>query len=528
MIAITSDAELTLDLTPGMNLVTEQNVAWLSDDELPGEFSYPIDVPLTENNKRFVAHGYRPDLAQPRNEMPVSVRMDGVLYRRCTFSFRVNSGKLSGYLKIDASEFYDKIRKMSLLEALTEPVFLGDGLASTPPVNLQTRLKQIAGLKPGLFPCTFFPIRNEGFWEDSFDENKLAGFTRNVYVNQWEKLADNTFGFPIDLPNAPTYGYPLCPQFYLSYVLTQIITRLAGYRIESDWLASEEVQAYTIKNLTAMNQTVSDLGGVFTGHALTPGLFLPDMSVSDFLKAIKGKYGLVFTYRANEKVCHITQFVGAVQAGPAIDLTEFQAGDYSTNDKDGRGYVVSDYIDESDTTYQDANGKTLTLPAQATGKGQQTVSLKAGTCQLSQELSSLSTDAYWFVPTVHQPGNTLDTAYNLSERYLTKENKRPNTVGLCFLSYRGMTLDSKNNPYPLATPDVRDGQQNVVGSQALTLSGRYGAWRNYLQAYYYFRDQTQPITQPLLMPVSVLAGLQLHRSVSLSLEGPDSALLLNQ
>jgi hypothetical protein len=112
----------------------------------------------------------------------------------------------------------------------------------------------------------------------------------------------------------------------------------------------------------------------------------------------------------------------------------------------------------------------------------------------------------------------LDIKYKESDRYLTKEGTRPNSVGLVFLSYRGMTTDSKGNPYPLGTPDVRDGQQVVVGTKALTLAGRHGSWRNDLRAYYYFRDQTQPITQPLLLPVSILAQLELDQLVWLSLD----------
>ncbi|GAB4042162.1 hypothetical protein [Spirosoma litoris] len=517
MIAITNDSGESLQLDPQQNLVTEQNVAWLSDDELPGEFSYPIEAPLNEANKRFVGQGYRPDAAQPRAEIPVSVHLDGVLYRRCTFNYRVNEGKLSGFLKIDSSEFYDSIRKLTLLEALPTPVAVGDGLVGTPPVSLSTRLVQIAQLTPGEFPFTFFPIRNQAMIEDAFDETKLAGFVRNDYLNAWEPLTTGGYGFPIDLPNKPAFGYLLCPQFYLAYVLEQIMA-LAGYKIESDWLYSEEGRRITVLNLTAMNQTISELGGFISGHLLVPGMFLPDTTVSDFLKAVKGRFGLVFGYNANSKTCYIVQFTRTVAKGSAIDLTPFQSGPYSSFDKDGKGYKVIEYVDGADGLYKDLSGNTLTPASQITGLGTTEITLKAGTTQLAYEKSPLSTTNSWFVPTVLQPGNILDPKYNQSERYLTKEGKRPNSVGIRFLSYRGMSVDSSGRPYPLATPDVRGGAQTVIGSEALTLTGRYGAWRKYLRAYFYFRDQTQRITQKLLMPVATLASLQLHRLVSLSLD----------
>lgn len=528
MIAITNDAGDTLQLSAGQNLVTERAVAWLSDDELPGEFSYPIDVPLSEANKRFVSHGYRPDLALPFQEMPVTVRMEGVLYRRCTFSFRLNAGKLSGFLKIDSAEFYDKIRNLSLLDAFPDLLFLGDGLGASQPITLPDRLRQIAELPPGAFPCTFFPIRNEGFWESDFTDEKLPGFVRGTqlsldqlsritYVNAWELLPSGQAGFPIDLPNVPRYGRVLCPQFYLSYVLERIMT-LAGYRIESEWLASEEVQRITIVNLTAMNQYVSDLGQLFSGHALPVGMFLPDTTVSEFLKAIKGRFGLVFTYDGNARVCRITQFIRTVAEGADIDLTPYQSGHYSTEFREGTGYSVRDYVDAGDELYKDADGRTLEAPAFIVGKGGTSLTLRAGTCQLIRTPSGLSEGAQWFVPTLRQPGNTLDPAYKQSSRYLSKEGKRPNAIGIKFLSYRGMTTDSKNNPYPLATPDIYDGQQAIAGQQALKMEGRAGSWRNFLRAYFYFRDQTQKISQPLLLPADVFSGLKLHRLIWLSLE----------
>lgn len=533
MLAITNDTGDMLHLDPEQNLVTEQNAPWLTDDELPGEYSYSIDAPLNDNNKRFVRHAYRPDLALPSSSMPVHVAMDGVLYRQCTFSFRINNGKLSGYLKIDASEFYDKIRKMSLLELFSEPFYLGDGLMHNPPINLAGRLKQIAQMKPGEFPCTFFPIRDDTFLEDGFtitstvptDPTQIGGaagmtdlgFQRKAYVNNWEKLSDGSFGFLVDDQLPARYGYLVCPQFYLAWVLQQIITK-AGYSIESDWLASTEVQSITIKNLTAMNQAAGSLGELVAGHSVVPGMFLPDMTVGEFLKAVKGRFGLLYTYNSNDRICYITQFSSAVAAGAAIDLTEYQTGTYSTDFPDLKGFTVYDFVDDKDDLYKDSLGNTIKPPYQVVGQGETEINLKAGTCQLVRETSPLGTGALWFVPKVRQAGNILDAMYKKSDRYLTSEGKRPNNIGLCFLSYRGMTTDSKGNPYPLGTPGILDGQQVMVGSQALTLGGRFGAWRTYLNAYYQFRNQTQRITQPMLMPVAVLASLQLHRSIFLTLE----------
>ncbi|GAB3550486.1 hypothetical protein [Spirosoma fluminis] len=514
MARITNDQGITLDLLPGQNLVTEQAVPWLADDELPAEYSYPIDAPLNDNNKRFVQFGYRPDAAIPRYSLPVMVELEGVAYRRCTFVYRVSGGKLNGYLKIDSAEVYDKIRKLTLLEALPDVISLGDGIVSGTQTTLATRMGQIVNMPPGEFPCTFFPIRNEGFLEDNFDSNKLVGFVRQSFVNVWSST-----GFKTD--TATQSGFLVVPQFYLSWVLSRIMA-LAGYQIESDWLADPEVQRLVVVNMTAMNvQTGTSIltnPTLVFGHKVTAGMHLPDMSVSEFLKAIKGRFGLSITFNANSRICYIKQFRKAVQDQTPVDLTQYQNGEYGTEQPDGRGYTVAEALDETDELNKNAKGELLKPNQAVIGIGEQLVQLKCGTCQMAYETSPLTGKGKWFVPTVRQPGNIIDSSYSVSANYLDEKGKRRNPIGLKLLLYRGMTTDSKNQGYPLGTNDVRDGKQQTAGNMALTFTGRYGAWRNELRAYFFFRNNTQKIVQDLLVPVTLLSQMKLHEKVALSLE----------
>ncbi|RYC69827.1 MULTISPECIES: hypothetical protein [Spirosoma] len=534
MIAITNDQGEALQLDPGQEVITEQAVAWLSDDELPAEFSYPIQAPLNDHNRRFVRFGYRPDAARPLGELAVRVEMQGVLYRRCRFGYRLQGGKLTGFLKLDSAEFYDRIRNLTLLEALPDRINLGDGLISGQTIPIATRLRQIAEMPPGQFPLTFFPIRNDGFFESALDAVKVPGFVRQPYVNAWEALTGGGYGFRTDTLKsgqlALTRGYPVVPFFYLSWVLERIMA-LAGFRLESDWLASPEAQRLVIVNMTALpiwtgGQLLT--GGINTllvGHTVTAGQHMPDMSVSDFLKAIKGRFGLAFTFNANDRICRLVRFVDSVAQPPLLDLTPYQSGPYDCTDPFGKGYRVIDYVDSADSLYKTEKGELLQPAPLTIGDGQQLLNLRVGTTQLSYEASTLapknspaSAAGRWFVPIVRQPGNLLDEAYKASEHYLDETGKIRNPVGLKLLSYRGMTQDSTGRPHPLGTPDVRDGRQQIVGTDACMLSGRYGLWRRALRNYVYFRNQTRPITQKLLLPVSVLSALPLHGTVSLSLD----------
>ncbi|QJD79566.1 hypothetical protein [Spirosoma rhododendri] len=513
MIGITNDQGLRLELFSNQNLVTEQVAAWLVDDELPGEFSYPIDAPLTENNQRFVAHGYRPDSASPRLIMPVTVSFGGILYRRCQLAYKLQNGKLNAYLKIDSAEVYDKLRKLSLQEALATPIRIGDGvvgavngIATVLPLN--ERLTQVAAAPPGTCAFAVFPIRNETFFEDDW-RMKVPGAIPDPqpYVNWFTKTGSNGVGnFVADYQfgDGVVRGYPICPQLYLWWVLEQLML-LAGYRIESDWLAQEAIQRLCILNLTALpiieNKTLDE---AFGGRRFIPGQCLPEMDVSEFLKAIKQRFGLCFTFNANTRICTIAQFVGAVAQGPAGNLTSYQAGSYDTAEPDGRGFAVTEYFDPADELYKDARGQTIQPDPIIIGKGGQPISMKVGTCQSIYTDSTVS-NGKWQVPTVRQAGNLLDPAYSASDRYLDQTGKRRNNVGLRLLSYEGMQQDSTGAYYPFASTEVCE------------LAGRNGIWLKGLRQYYYFRDQTQRITQKMLLPAPVLSTMQLHRSYSLSL-----------
>lgn len=513
MIAITNAAGLGLHLTPGQNLTIEQAAGWLADDELPGAFSYPIGFPLDDHNQRFLLHGYRPDHARPDMEVSVTVQLDGVLYRRCTLAYRVTDGMGDGFLKIDAGEVYEKIKKLSLLEAMPDRILLGDGLGKSLPV----RMGEIARLDPGTFPLTFFPIRNGLFFETDL-AGKLTGFVAQPYLNAYKNgqfLTDTS----------AVKGLPVVPQLYLAWVLERIYA-LAGYRIIGDWIGREETQRLTMLNLTAM-AGVTGLVATLSGHSVVAGLCLPDLSVPDFLKAIRQRYGLVFNFNANDQTVSIRRFVDVLRKPTTQDLTRFQLTGYSIDAALNRGYRFQETPDGADELFRDQQAQPIKPPALVLGRGEQLVEMKVDAPQMIYEPSSAgtSTTAKWLVPTVRQAGNLLDETYKDSDRFVEKNSadgslKRRNDVGLRILSYRGMQPDSTGALYPLATNGTRDGRQATIdGSEATTLVGRAGVYRTNLRAYYYFRDQTRRVVASLLLPTTVLAGLKLDEPVALALEG---------
>ncbi len=44
------------------------------------------------------------------------------------------------------------------------------------------------------------------------------------------------------------------------------------------------------------------------GNLMYPKLHLPDLSVSDFLKAVKSRYGLIYSFNSTDKVCTVRRY----------------------------------------------------------------------------------------------------------------------------------------------------------------------------------------------------------------------------
>ncbi|WP_128544093.1 hypothetical protein [Larkinella soli] len=481
----------TLQVNPGQRLTIEQASTLMTDDELPGSFSYPISFPLNDANRRFLQYAYRPDALEARMELPVQVRLEGHLYRRCTFRYRIQDGKGDGFLKIDSGELGEKLRKQTLLEAIPDAIDLGVGLTITNGIAVPGAMKLYATLDPGREPFTFFPVRNEGFMEPvtEFNSTKLAWYQRQDGINAYNTFSSS---FVVDTPLK--LGFHAVPFFYLRWVLDRLMRGL-GYRLEGDWIDLEETSRLVIFNQTAM-MSASRSGSPFRIQA---GMHLPDMTVSDFLRAIRQKYGLTFVFNAQAGVCRIRTFDSLRRQVELVDLSPYQLKGYSIEDGEQKGYSILEGIDEKDKLFQNPAGEILKPQPMVIGAGLTEVQLKVGSTKMTTWNSQL-------VPHVNQPGNLIDEIYKESDRYL-ENGKRPYPMALRLLSYRGIFNNVLNGTtYPSANGEYTQ------------LTGRYGVWQGGLRSYYFFRDNTRKAEVRLLLPMAQLGKLNLDDRVGLRLE----------
>ncbi|MBO0946963.1 hypothetical protein [Fibrella forsythiae] len=511
MIDIRNQAGDRLLLDDDEPLTLEQAAGLMDTDTLPGGFSYPISFPLDgcPPNAKFVGQSHRPS-ASSAMELPVRLLVDGGLYRNATLSYKLDNGRGSGTLRLDYSASTDELAGKKLVEVLNQPVYLG----AMNPNQLPARLGEIARMPPGSFPLTFFPLRNEAFMEEAFTAASLVppvatAYERATMVNE----VDSTGTFLTDNlgTSAPIMGRQLVPFFYLTWVTARLIEQL-GYRMAGGWAAQEANQRLVVINMTAMRSSgrsgIAPAANELSEYWAKPGLHLPDMTVAEFLKAVRERYGLFFRWDSAGRVCYVDRFADLL-AHPVVDLRgALQLEKASITDATRTGYSVSEYVEAGDELRRNASTReAITLPVQQIGDGKTPVKLRVGTTQMIREIRPGSMATTWDVPIIKTPGNVTDSLYANSERYLNADGSRKNTLGLLILSYQGVTgRDSLGRFYPLATA--------FPPGESVTLAGRAGGWLSGLRNVFLFRSLARTVIQALLLPVAqasgLLAGQRLH------------------
>ncbi|NID13792.1 hypothetical protein [Fibrivirga algicola] len=507
MIDIRNQAGDRLLLSSDTSLVLEQAAGLLDADSLPGGFSYPLSFPLTDcpPNQRFVGQTHRP-AASGAMELPVQLLVDGGLYRNGVLRYKIENGLGSGTLRLDYSAQTDELAGRKLAEVLTDPVYLG----ATNPGQMAPRMGQIAQLPIGSFPLTFFPLRNEGFMDEEFTAQRIAqlpGLTyeRPVYVN-----AVNADGvFQTDTLTGKV-GQPVVPFFFLTWVVGQLLGKF-GYRMAGGWPADGNVQRLVVLNMTAIRSSLRsgvapDGSNQISQYWAMPGLHLPESTVAEFLKSVRERYGLFFRWDSRGRVCYVDRFSDLLLA-PAVDLRgALQIKGGGVTDAARTGYSVYEYVEGTDELRRTAEGQAQLIPPVIYGDGKTEVKLRVGTCSMVREIRPGST-ASWTLPALRCPGNVTEPLLEKSDRYLSAEGTRKNSIGLLVLSYVPLSRDSSGRFYPSATPFPVDGE-------SVTLGGKRGGWLSGLRSVFSFRAKTKGLTQQLLLPVaqaaSLLPGSRLH------------------
>ncbi|MFC4261903.1 hypothetical protein ACFOWM_03370 [Ferruginibacter yonginensis] len=364
-----------LDLLPGTVLDMERTNNLFDEDLTSGEFSIPIDMPWTDNNRRKLGFIERlGNVITQSNYFTIDVFDSGypeLQFAKLTITEK--DGKLDytkGTFKASISGnkglFGSKIKNKKLRDL---------SLGGTITFNSDCRdfaTDHAKGLYPQYDYIGFAPVGIESFFDTSKSYNNefLVKDTVNYIVSTGAGLNDWQFGRPKSSnPNqvatsgtAEYIDYRTIPFFKLKYVFEQACAAV-GYSIAGDVLDNPSWNDLFIFNTTAI-EFYSVVAHADYTRKIFPADHVPDITVAEFLKAICSFFNLEANFSNNQILLSYRQQVFTNRR--VIDISSRCAATFKAiyqDETDKTGFTL-DYEWDANDDYRndrvkDINTKTM-------------------------------------------------------------------------------------------------------------------------------------------------------------------------
>ncbi|AYQ31459.1 hypothetical protein DTQ70_04345 [Runella sp. SP2] len=498
--------------------------SWLfsDDDSLLGSFTYDFRFPLSPKNIDFLEYRHLPE--QPYREIEVYVELSNALVMKCNLAYEIEGESGIGFIKFESATVNSKIKNVKLAEVINEVVYLGKT-----PAQAAEIMEEIARAAVGHYPIVFAPIYNPEFVETDYtltheDIEGIAPMTfinyvRNDTINPWGKRKDGTRGFLFNTyepllrnlgsvfvnVSAIHAGILNVPYVYMCYVVAKVMDYL-GFGIESSWFYEAETQCRVIYNTQALT-SFSEITQSLPVITVKVSEHVPDMTIAEFLKAVRKNYSLSIDFDAVRGAVSIKTFAEIERSRDYNDWRTYQTQDpVKISRPNGKGWKVKFEEDGGDVLYKELS---ITTEFQV-GDGDQTYSIGVGTLPMLRQKNEM-TGAIWVLPQAKQPGNLRGKFFQKSDRY--SDSKPKNEFKLRILAYRGMQPDLEGNLYPMLTSELYNAKGEKIGTVGDNPTLTNSCYAVYVRPYLYFRDQAREVETNLLLPITALQEQKMYKKV---------------
>jgi hypothetical protein len=425
-----------LELAPGTISMDISN-PYFSTDSVPGTSTYPFGLALSPTNQvRLNFPEVRAEQGERIADEPCQFYLDGVLRW------------VGALVYLDCDEE----------EAVYEYNFVADA------ADLNSRIDGVSlpGLPLGTVPLDLIPnapdyalpcLRNAAF----YDADKVADYSQVINYYRAGMYQSNPGG----------KRSPVVPFLRLVPLLRRVYGAL-GYAVTGPWLDTPEAKQAILYSDRAAEDAAGD---VLTEFQLNR--HVPDMPVADFIVALQQLFGLAYDFHPVRREVRIRALRDVI-ADPAY-VARAGSGLAKTTAVTSDGFTL-----QMDLESDDELNKTLDTgwTKLVIGKGKQTISTSAGTLHVVREADPLDATRQWAVPAVAAKGASV-----------AFENGDDSRCGLRLLYDRGLQPDSQNQPYPLATWDVRGYGTQLVGESTLRWEGDQGLYATWHAGWLAFLDR---------------------------------------
>jgi hypothetical protein len=539
----------TFDLPKtGLTISGEENNSLLLDEE-EGTFSLPFQLPITPNNSALLGS---PEVISNRTKFGkkytgLTVYLAGYLWKSGTLNLRdVTGGMYNLNFTAGVSSFASNI----VNKKLSELNLGGDRVMVPPaptvldlPAEIANHMLSLVNSDSSTSDYVFFPVKNDDFYANP-DEY-------HGYVNNWDgtNFLTNFYEFN----NSHTKDYPIVPFAYFLYVFKKCFEQ-SNLSVVGDFIIDPDIKRLVIYNnfsLDAIVRAATFPTNTYVnvwGRVINLKNHVPDMTVTDFIKAIKGYFRLGYFFNDSNRTVKIVSLQSILDSYQYEDWTAYAEPkpDLTSNDQDG--FVFSLLKDDNDALYttliKDLSGYTVLssvekvadLPSAGNGPNQARLvrtlnkyyatnddgsggyyweeysenltDLTIGNGKTKVEINCGTVATYystsgvrWLVPWVNAPGSS------------SQDDEGITSFPLRLMFYRGMQAgikaDNSAMTYPMGTPYKWDYNGSSIGNYSLSLDQDSGVYNQFHARWLDFVDKATLVKMTINFDLATFLKLDL-------------------
>lgn len=469
-------------------------------DQLLGSYSYQFKLDDNEHNRRLLQNAQLITSSQALRSMVVKVWLQGKPWKSMKMMVCRTDGYFEAQMLIDNGIVASKLKTLKLNE-----IYSFDHSSF---VNFNTYADQTAFYKtaaaadPGTYPMTFFPVRNTE-WMPQDDQTTYAqyyAYPLSNYLNEWDGI-NQVFVTDLQAP----YKHLEVPYFFVTYVMKRIIWYL-GYTPVGAWFDDPDANRLVIDSCVGIDGL---------GVADMP-YYLPDVLVTEFVKAIRTKESLLIDFNENDKTCLVDSWDGLLNSLDFIDLRDYQSAEHNDFVPTAQGFTITETKDDKDklfNTDDSQNAAVTTAPEIVIGDGSNSVQLAVSTTKMLVENAPFydpTLQIKWRVPQV-QKNYSATVKYSFINAVNSVDRSK---FALRMYYYHGMKKDAKGNLYPYASADNLDYNLQPLTAYSLSFN-QNNTTQVRAQRFYNFQLASKRMEVPFILPAEVFVKMVNSKKVLL-------------
>lgn len=316
-----------LDLNPGIIIDMERNNPLSQfDNQVIGSFSYPFDVKNTARNARLLNYSGAIQKRIDNSGIDAQVFDNGLQVLNGKIKIErttphLNKGSRTGiscYLLSENADFWQQVKTTKLRDVVMggDRSFEWDGLNDTGD-GFWAHIHTVARAATNAFDYAFFPVINHG-WPLGDAEVPLMN---KMYYDSSEVFFPSNYT-EVDLREMNR----IVPMPYLHYVMGKVFEH-AGWTVNGEILDDTYFRLITIINFRAIDWAYPTSADAASFTPRDPVVFnlqdhMPDMTVGEFLVALKNRFGWWYDFDKSSKTCTI-KYLKDVATGELKDITQY-------------------------------------------------------------------------------------------------------------------------------------------------------------------------------------------------------------